>query len=143
MLGFALSVTLCVAPFPLPSIDNKPVAVTDGQKTFRLPMRFEKVKAFYEERFGNGKEAGVTLTVVGAPGERLLKLSSKRPGDTWTRAQAKEGEGETVVEVTPVIRMVGDNIEGNGKPLVEFIFSRSPQVKSSMDSIDHTEDVRR
>jgi len=143
MLSLALALAVTVAPFPLPTIDQKPLAVTDAQKVFRLPMRFEKVKAFYEERFGGGKEPGVTLTASGAAGERLLKLVSKRQGDTWTRAQVKEGEGETVVEVTPVIRMAGDTIEGNGKPLVEFIFGRSPQVKSSLESIDHTEDVRR
>jgi hypothetical protein len=143
MFSLALALAVTVAPFPLPTIDHKPLAVSDGQKVFRLPMRFEKVKAFYEERFGGGKEPGVTLTASGAPGERLLKLASKRAGDTWTRALVKEGEGETVVEVTPVIRMAGDTIEGNGKPLVEFIFGRSPQVKSSLESIDHTEDVRR
>lgn len=49
----ALLLTLLAAgPFPLPSIDGKALAVTDKQTTFRLPMRFEKARAFVPARRG-------------------------------------------------------------------------------------------
>ena len=51
MISLVLSL-LIAAPFPLPAIDGKALAVTDGQKVFRLPMRFEKVKSFYAEQLG-------------------------------------------------------------------------------------------
>ena len=38
MISLVLSMVLA-APFPLPAVDGKALAVTDGQKVFRLPMR--------------------------------------------------------------------------------------------------------
>jgi len=144
MTALIVALALAATPFPLPSIDGKPLAVTEKQKVFRLPMRFEKVRSFYEERYGAGKEKDVTFTVSGSPGSRKVLLASKRKGDTWTRAEVKEGEVETVVEVTPVLRMEEIGVSGNGKPLVEFIISRSPEVDNAVKSIDgeHLERIR-
>ncbi len=143
MLAQLLALSLAAAPFPLPSVDGKALAVKADQKVFRLPMRFEKVRAFYEERYGAGKAKDVKLVLSGVPGSRTLALSSKRVGDEWTRATVKEGEGETVVEVTRVLRMKDTDITGNGRPLVEFIFTRSPEVEKAVKEIDHTEQMRR
>lgn len=144
MTALIVALALAATPFPLPSIDGKPLAVTEKQKVFRLPMRFEKVRAFYEERYGAGKEKDVSFAVTGSPGSRRVLLASKRKGDTWTRAEVKEGEVETVVEVTPVLRMEEIGVSGNGKPLVEFIISRSPEVDNAVKAIDrdHLERLR-
>ena len=143
MITVLLSLALA-APFPLPAIDGKPLAIADGQKVFRLPMRFEKVRAFYEERYGAGKEKDVSFAVTGSPGARKLALASKRKGDTWTKAEVREAEVETVVEVTPVMNMEAVDVTGNGKPLVEFIISRSADVDQAVKSIDkdHLEKIR-
>jgi hypothetical protein len=50
MVPALLAIALTAAPFPLPAVDGKPLAVTEGQKSFRLPMRFEKVRASYGKR---------------------------------------------------------------------------------------------
>lgn len=123
------------APFPLPAVDGKSLAVKEGQKTFRLPTRFEKVRAFYAAQFSAVPE--VTSKLEGAPGARRLTLVSKRKGDGWTRATVTEAEMETVVEVVPVLRLADEQIEGQGKPLVEFVFGRSGEVDKSLESIDH------
>jgi hypothetical protein len=137
-----LCLVLAAGPFPLPSIDGKAVVPSEDQKTFKLPMRFEKVRAFYEARFGNGKEKDVTMKVAGTSGKRTIALSSKRAGDNWAKASVTEGEIETVVQITPVIRGVETEIKGNGRPLVEFVFGRSTDVKGALDSIDHTDSMR-
>ena len=54
----------------------------------------------------------------------------------------REGEMDTVIDVTPVVRLDEETISGNGKPLVEFIFGRSPDVDAAIKSIDHTEQMR-
>ena len=136
MFGLILAAALA-APFPLPAVDGKPVAVKDGQKSFRLPSRFDKVRAFYAEQFKG--EAEVSAKVEGAPGARKLLLSTHRKGDGWVRATVSEAEMETVIDVVPVVRLDDEKIEGRGKPLVEFVFGRSAEVKKSLDSIDHTE----
>ena len=141
MLSIALALTLA-APFPLPSIDNKPLSVTDKQKSFRLPMRFEKVRAFYEERFGPTKDAEVKVKVSGTAGQRVLSLENTRKTDSWTRAVVKEAETETTVDVTPVIRLAEEKIDGNAKPLVEFVIGRSGDVDRAVQGIDHTESMR-
>ena len=41
MLGLVLLVSLA-SSFPLPTVDGKPLSVTEKQKQFRLPVRFEK-----------------------------------------------------------------------------------------------------
>ena len=38
-------------PLPLPSVDGKALAISAGQKTFRVPIRFAKVEAFYREQY--------------------------------------------------------------------------------------------
>lgn len=139
MFASLVALALAAAPFPLPGIDGKPLAVTEGQKSFRLPMRFEKVRAFYEERFKDA--AGVTVRVSGSPGSRSLALSSARPTDAWKSATVKEGETETVVELKPVLQMTDEKIAGKGPP-VEFILTRSPAVEGALKSIDHTESMK-
>lgn len=143
MLASVLALSLAATPFPLPSVDGKPLALKDGQKVFRLPMRFEKVRAFYEERYGAGKAKDVKLVLSGVPGSRTLALTSKRTTDEWTKATVKEGEVETVVEVTRVLQMGAEKVEGTGRPLVEFIFTRSSEVEKAVKEIDHTEQMRR
>lgn len=134
VLAFALAAALA-APFPLPAVDGKALAVKPGQKSFRLPTRFERAKAFYEEQFKG--EAQVTLRLEGSVGARRLVLATKRKGDDWKSAKVIEGELETVVEVVPVVRLAEESIEGRGKPLVEFVFGRSGEVQKSLESIDH------
>src|SRR5690348_11394240 len=109
---------LPAGPFPLPSVDGKPLAVTQGQKTFRLPMRFSKVEQFYRDQLGGSKE--ISLKVSGEPGGRVLSLSSKRKGERWTKATVREGEVDTNVEVTQVVDVGPLEVNGNGKPLVQF-----------------------
>src|SRR6476619_3378312 len=103
MLSVALTLLLHGASFPLPAVDGKALSVTEKQKSFRLPMRFEKVRAFYDEQFG--KEKDVSMKLAGASPGRTLSLSSKRKGDRWTKATVKEGELETVIDVTPVVEV--------------------------------------
>ncbi|MEW5739302.1 MAG: hypothetical protein AB1938_10275 [Myxococcota bacterium] len=131
------------APFPLPSVDGKPLAVTEAQKTFRYPLRFEKIRAFYEERFGKGQVPTVKWQVSGVPGERVLTLINTDKKDTWKKAIVREKDGETIIDVTPVLRLGEEEIVGNGRPLVEFVFGRSPDVDRAVQGIDHTEDLRR
>lgn len=126
-----IALLLCAASFPLPAVDGKALAVTEKQRTFRLPMRFEKVRAFYDEQLG--KEKDVSLKVAGAPGARVLSLSSKRKGDRWTRATVKEGELETVIEVTPVLVVDAVDVNGTGTPLVQFVFQRSNEVEKALE----------
>jgi hypothetical protein len=139
MVPALLALALAATPFPLPAIDGKPLAITEGQKSFRLPMRFEKVKAFYEEQFKDQK--GVTVRVSGTTGTRLLALESSRATDNWKSAKVKEGELETVVELKEVMRLAGDVIEGKAPP-VQFILTRSAEVEKSLQTIDHTETMK-
>lgn len=141
-----LAAALAAGPFPMPSIDGKAIAVVEGRKVFKLPMRFEKVRAFYEERFGAAKEPDVSMVVTGTAGKRLVTLTSKRAGDSWKKALVKEGEVETLVEVTAVLRLKEEEITGNGRPLVEFVIGRSGDVDQVVGpGIDkaHTEAIRK
>ena len=142
MLSLVLAVSLA-APFPLPSVDGKPLAVAGDQKTFRCPVRFETVRGFYEARFGKGQVATVRWALTGTPGERVLTLTNTDKGDSWRKAIVREREGETVIDVTPVLRLADEKVEGNGRPLVEFVFGRSPDVDKAVQGIDHTEQLRR
>ncbi len=139
MFPALLAIALTAAPFPLPAVDGKPLAVTEGQKTFRLPMRFERVKAFYEEQFKDLK--GVSVRVTGVSGSRALTLETSRITDGWKSAQVKEGELETIVELKPVMVLGGEKIEGKAPP-VQFILTRSGEVERSLQSIDHTEAMK-
>jgi len=139
MIAIVLSLTLA-APFPLPAIDGKPLAVTAEQKNFRLPVRFETVKRFYVEQLG--KVAEVTIKETSATGKRVMTLSTKEKNASWTKAVVREGELGTTIDVTPVMRLEQEEISGNGRPLVEFILGRSPGVDAALKSIDHTEQMR-
>jgi hypothetical protein len=131
MIALTLTLLLNGTPFPLPAVDGKALAVTDKQKTFRLPMRFEKVRAFYDEQFA--KEKDVSLKVSGAGGARVLALTSKRKGDRWTKATVKEGELETIIDVTPVMELGPTEVTGTGTPLVQFVFQRSKEVDKALE----------
>ncbi len=124
-------------PFPLPSLNGKALAVTEGQKTFRVPLSFARLEKFYRDQFASCAE--VALTPSGTDGARVLTLTSKRKGDTWKRAVAREGAADTSVEVTPVLRMDAEKVEGNGKPLVQFVFGRSPEAAKAAVEMDHLE----
>jgi hypothetical protein len=141
MLTLALSAVLA-SSFPLPTIDQKPLAVTAEQKVFRLPLRFEKVRAFYDEQLKGRAE--VRLKVTGAGGARVLSITNGNKADTWRAATVTEKENETVIAVTPVLRMEETAVTGNGRPLVEFVFSRSPEVERAIEGIDreHLEKLR-
>jgi len=136
MISLLLSLTLS-ASFPLPAIDGKPLAVSEGQKVFRLPMRFEKVKKFYAEQFSATAE--VTSVETRVAGKRLLTLTTRARGESWKKAIVREGEVDTVVEVTPVIQLTQEKISGNGKPLVQFIFGRSADVDKALNTINGAE----
>jgi hypothetical protein len=137
---FTLLALTLAAPFPLPAIDGKPLAVVKDQKVFRVPLGFERVKAFYTEQLG--KQAEVTLRESSASGTKTLTISTTSKGESWKRAVIRQGESETVIEITPVLRLEEEQISGNGKPLVEFVFGRSPEVDKAVQSIDHTEQMR-
>jgi hypothetical protein len=139
VISALLALTLA-APFPLPAIDGKPLAVVKDQKVFRVPLGFERVKAFYTEQLG--KQAEVTLRESSASGTKTLTISTTSKGESWKRAVIRQGESETVIEITPVLRLEEEQISGNGKPLVEFVFGRSPEVDKAVQSIDHTEQMR-
>jgi hypothetical protein len=136
-----LALVLAAGPFPLPTVDGKAIAVTDKQRSFRYPMRFEKLRAFYEEQLG--KEKDITLKVAGVSPQRTLTLTSKRRGDQWVKAVVKEGEVETVVDVTPVIQGGQIDVHGTGVPLVQFVFERSKEVDKAVESLDHTNDMQK
>ena len=136
MISFVLALTLA-APFPLPAIDGKPLAVTEGQKVFRLPMRFEKVKKFYAEQLPEA-----VLAEKSVEGKRVITLLAKGKAESWTRAVVREGEVDTVIEVTPVLRLGEEQISGNARPLVEFVIGRSGDVDKAVKGIDHAEQMR-
>jgi hypothetical protein len=64
----------------------------------------------------------------------VISLSTKRKGDRWTKASVKEGELETVVDVTPVLEGGQIDVQGTGTPLVQFVFERSKEVDKAVDS---------
>ncbi len=139
MMTVLLTLALA-APFPLPAIDGKALAVAPNQKSFRVPMRFEKVKRFYAEHLGETAEVSQVETTVA--GKRVVTIATKAKSESWKRAVIREGEVETVIDVTPVMRLEDEQITGNAKPLVEFIFGRSPEVQRAIDGINHTEQMR-
>lgn len=139
MLAALAALALTASTFPLPAIDGKPLALTPGQKSFRLPMRFEKVKAFYDEQFKGS--ADVTVRAAGTPGNRSLVIANRNKSDRWMSATVKEGELETVVDLKQVLELDGERIDGKAPP-VNFILTRSAEVQKSLDTIDHTESMR-
>jgi len=121
--------------FPLPSLDGKALAVTNGQKTFRVPLRFARVEQFYKDQFASRKD--VRLVAAGTDGDRTLTLTSRRKGDAWKSAVVREGKVDTSIEVVAVMRMTGEAIEGNGKPLVQIVLTRSPEAAKAAAEQDH------
>lgn len=107
-----------------------------------LPIRFEKVRAFYRLELGDPQ---VVSTVSREQNGRVLTLVSRRSGDGWKRAVIREGAMGTEIEVTPVIRLGEQQVSGNGKPAVELILGRSRDVEAAVDKIDdtHLEAIRR
>ncbi|MBL8955285.1 MAG: hypothetical protein JNK82_31215, partial [Myxococcaceae bacterium] len=87
--------------------------------------------AFYDEQLGREKD--VTVKSGGTAGARTLTITSRRKGDLWTKAVVKEGELETVVDVTRVL--VGDavDVSGTGTPLVQFVLGRSREVEKAVE----------
>lgn len=140
MIAVMLSLALA-APFPLPTVDGKPPAAAKDQKIFKVPVGFARVKSFYSDQLG--KNEGVKIVETQKEGHRQLTITTSSKGESWTKAVVREGEVETTIEVTPVIRLADEQISGNGKPLVEFVFGRSPEVDRAVKSIDHTDDLRR
>ena len=143
MLWLVTALVVTASPFPLPTIAGKAPAVTAGQRVFRLPMRFERLRSFYEGQFSGAEK--VQVKVTGVSGARVLTVLSKRLSDGWTKAVVQEGELESVVTITPVLR--GDKLEvaGNGRPLVEFIISRSADIDKAVDAIGekHVNDLQK
>jgi len=123
--------------FPLPSPDGKPLVAKEDQKQYRVPLRLRAVELFYRDRFD--KTPGVTLTVTKPQGPRTLTLKSTRKGDDWTRAIIREGEMETVIDITPVIRVGEEKVTGTARPLVEFILPRSDLARKMSEQIDHVQ----
>src|SRR5436190_20032115 len=117
-------------PFPLPLVGGKPISVAPGQKTFRLPLGYARVTAFYRDQRRGA--AGVTLaerTPAGAP--RELTIRSLRKTDAWASAVVREGEGETTVEVTPILRADAQAVKGTASPLVQFVIGRSDEARKA------------
>lgn len=129
------------ASFPLPTVDGKPIAVQAEQTRFRLPMGFERVRQFYRQQFAGSPE--VKLEERSVDGHRELSLRTRSPRDSWQRAVVREDAAGTTVDVTPVMRFGEEQISGNATPLVQFVFGRSADVQKAIDSIDHTESMRR
>ena len=139
MIAAVLALSLA-ASFPLPTVDGKAPAVTRDQKLFRLPIGFPRVKEFYAAQFG--KNDAVKWKESEVDGKKVLTLTTSAKSETWTKAVIKQGEVETVIEVTAVMQLDAEAISGNGRPLVEFVFGRSPDVDQAVKSIDHTDAMR-
>lgn len=123
--------------FPLPAVDGKPLAISDGQRSFVLPIRFERAHLFYKQLLG--QEKGVTTKVAGSPGARTLTLVSRRSGDSWSRAVVHEQEMTTRVEVSFVIKVDPEKVVGNASPQVTFVIGRDPAAARAAAEIEHTD----
>ncbi len=135
LLSTACALLLAAEPFPLPTVDAKPIAVQAGQTTFRLPLRFERVRAFYDEQL---PPALARRTQARSDGRRVLTLTPLGKGESWAQARIVEGDGETTIVLKPVLRVGETTIEGNGRPLVQFVIGRSPDAAQAAQAIDHT-----
>jgi hypothetical protein len=139
MMLWALTLTV-TSSFPLPTVDGKTIAVTPHQKEFRVPLRYEKIKAFYVEQLSH--RPGINVTETRVAGRRVLSITNTQRDEGWTKARVLEGDIDTRIELTPVIRLDEEDIAGTGKPLIQFYFGRSPEVERAVNSIDHTEGAR-
>jgi hypothetical protein len=138
LLSGVANANTVVRPFPLPSPDGKAVAAAADQRTFRIPFRFNRVEQFYRDRFKGDPK--VTLLATFEDGRHVLTLRSARSDDAWAKAVIHEGEVETRVDVTPVLRAGEERVEGSGRPLVEMVLTRSQDFDRMVNSIDHTSD---
>jgi hypothetical protein len=121
-------------PFPVPGLDGK-VAAT-AERVVRVPMRFAKVEAFYRQRFAG--EPKVRLARERLEGGWVLTLTSRREGDAWAKAVVREQPVDTIVEVTPMVHLQGDKVEGRPPPLVQLVLPPSAdEVRRMANSIDH------
>jgi hypothetical protein len=145
MHGLLLLCLAAAGPFPLPSLDGKALSASPKQTSFRVPLRFDRVRAFYEEQFPVADRAAIRFTVAGSPGRRTLTLQSSRSEDSWRKAVVREGDIDTMVEVTPLIRLEDTTIEGNARPLVQFVIGRSADVNRAVNAIGekHVDQIRR
>jgi hypothetical protein len=137
----ALLLPLCAAaqagqPFPLPAPDGKALAVSPGQKAFRLPVRFEAAERFYRQQFD--KQEGIRIHPELKDGRRLLRIESKRSGELWAKATLREGELETIVELVPVLRADETTVQGKAAPLV-IVIPRSREAAKMADEMEHLE----
>jgi hypothetical protein len=127
------------APFPLPMVGDKAPAIVPGQKSFRLPLGYARVSAFYREQFKG--VPGVTLaerSPDGAP--RELVVRSLRKTDAWAKGVVREVEGGTTVDVTPVLRADAQDVKGaQARPLVQLVIGRSEEARKAAEAIDHLE----
>jgi hypothetical protein len=136
----ALVLVVLATPFPVPTLDGKPLSANEAQRTFRVPMRFQKVRAFYVAQLKDRPD--VTLTLTGAGGRRVLTIANRGKGDPWLKATVSEHETETVIDVVPVLRMEETEVIGRARPLVQFIIGRSAAADEAAANIDHTEQIR-
>jgi hypothetical protein len=128
---------LAGTPFPLPTVNGKPVARVEGQRKFRVPIRFEAARAFYQSNLKTAKQRLVLLA-----GRRKLELTCTEPSPQWTRAVISEGDIDTVIEVTPVIQLDVLPVGAQGRPSVDLILPRSPEVEKSLKETDPLERLR-
>lgn len=131
---------LLLSAFPIPTIDGKPPASAPEQTTWSIPMRFEKAKKFYVDEFKANADVKVAERV--REGRRELVITTKSPKETWTRGVVTEREVDVSIEVTRVMRLNDEEVTGTARPLVEFVFTRSPEVDKAVKSIDHTDSIR-
>jgi hypothetical protein len=124
-------------PLPLPTAGKAVAAApASAQRVFRIPLGFARVERFYRETFGGDPQ--ITITVDRSGSARVLTLTSKRQGDAWLRAVARENAVDTTIEVTPVVRIATGVIEGHAPhPLVQFVLPPNPEVARQAASIDH------
>ncbi|MFZ5467974.1 MAG: hypothetical protein ACOZIN_00940 [Myxococcota bacterium] len=122
--------------FPLPALDGKVLSAAEGQKQFRVPWGFARVERFYREHFIHAPD--VTLSLTGPSGARTLTLVNRKKGDAWVRAVVREGEIDTRIEVTAVLRLAEERVEGRGVPLVELVIPRAPEAAKAAAELDHT-----
>ena len=141
MLLMPLVLAMAAQPLPLPSVDGKPLAVAPGQTAFLVPLRFEKVRAFYVSEL-NGKK--VSRSVKRESGAWVMTLVSKRSEDAWKKAVIRETPMGTQVVITPVLRLEEQQVEGTGRPAVELILGRSREVDRAVEKIgdSHLEKIR-
>ena len=129
------------AAFPLPRPEGKPIAISPGQRVFRLPMRYARVERFYRDQFA--ADRSITITEDRSEHQKVLNVISKRSDSAWSRVTVREGAVDTVVELTPMMRLGGEVIVGRGLPLVQVVIPLNPGVAEQAKAIDHMEDLRR